>query len=70
MLWYFLKSVSPHWAIHGGFGYTDSSRVPSITSGFYEPMNVHRRSVISAIVTVKIFFCVLQFNALYASATL
>ena len=42
---------------------TDSSRSPGITSGLYGPMNVHRGAVISAIVAVNLFFCILHLNA-------
>ena len=34
-----------------------------ITSGFYGPMDVHRGTVISAIVTLYLFFCILHLNA-------
>ena len=60
----------PTLAIRGGFRDTDSSRAPGITSDFYWPMNVHRGTVISAIVTVNLFFCVLHFYALYGKAKL
>ena len=52
-------------AIRAGFRATDSFRARGITSDFYGPMNVHRGTVISAIVTVNLFSCIL-----YGRATL
>ena len=39
----------PTLAIHGGFRDADYRRAPCITFGFYEPINRHRGTVISAI---------------------
>ena len=60
----------PTFAIHDGCIDTDSSWTPGITSGLYGPMKVHCGAVISAIVTVNIFFFILHLNALYGSDTL
>ena len=72
VLWllHFLKESKPTFAIHGGCIDTDSSRAPGITSDLYGPMNVNRGAVISVIVAVNLFFCILHLNAFYGSATL
>ena len=36
-----------------------------VTSDFYGSMNIHHGTVISAIVTVNLLFCILHFNALF-----
>ena len=55
----------PTLAIRGRFRATDSSLARGITSDFYGPMNVHRGTVISAIVTMNLFCCIV-----YGRATL
>ena len=64
-LWHLLKECKPTLVIRGGFRATDSSRGRGITSDFFGPMNVHRGTVISVIVTVNLFCCIL-----YGRATL
>ena len=64
------SECKPTLAIRGGFRDTDSSRARGITSDFYGPMNVHRGTVISAIVTVNLFICSLHLNALYGRTML
>ena len=46
------------------------SLVATLASDIYGPMNVHCGTVISAIVTVNLFRCILHFKALYGRATL
>ena len=41
-----------------------------IPPSFYGTMNIHRDTVISAIVTLHLLFCILHFNVLCGSATL
>ena len=58
------KSINPNWPFMADSDYSDSSRAPGITSGFYRFMNVHHGTFISAVVTVNLLCCILHFNVL------